>query len=173
MLRLTGSPVKDSFHPEKSMANSLHTEPLLKPHEVMAQVLDTPEKRKNFARRMGVSDNHVDKWCRAGGTGAPSDLDRVIKLMQFASDEGSSEDVTLVAECVRLNAATILSARAEPYRSEHDRVVDSAGLLREASEAVDALMTGKPDRETLKELIELRDKTDAAINRLSAQEVPR
>lgn len=152
------------------MAHETRTPQLLQPHEVMALVFDTPRKRAVLARRMGVSDNHVDKWCRDGGTGAPSDLDRVIKLMQTASDLGTPEDVSLIAGCVETHARAIRDAGAAPYSCEHERVLDSAELLREATEAVDALMTGKPSPGAVRELVELRDKADAAITRLSAGE---
>ena len=151
------------------MAHEQRTEsPLLLPHEVMALVFDTPRKRAALARRMGVSDNHVDKWCRDGGTGAASDIDRVVKVMQCASDVGTASDVALISGCVHTHSIAIQNAGAAGYGSEHERVMDSAAILREATEAVDAMMTGKPTPATLKELVELRDKAEAAITRLSA-----
>lgn len=139
-------------------------------HEILARVFNTTEKVKQLARACGVSDNHAYKWLRGGGTGEPSDLDRVCKIMFLASTFGAEglKGAGLISEYVREHFASIQEMSAEPYASEHDRVIDSAELLREAAEAVEALSVGKPTQDTVRELVELRDKAEAAINRLSA-----
>jgi hypothetical protein len=58
-------------------------------HQIMARVFDTPEKVRLLARCCGVSDNHPYKWLRDGGTGAPSDLDRLCKVIFPASTFGA------------------------------------------------------------------------------------
>lgn len=151
------------------MANRLHTAALPPPHEILARVFDTPERVRQLARCCGVSDNHAYKWLRDGDTGAPSDLDRLCKVIFLAStfgDEGM-KGAGLIADYVREFYVALVEMSAEPYAGEHERVMDSAELLREASEAVDALLTGRPSAEMLKELVELRDKAEAAITRLS------
>jgi transcriptional regulator with XRE-family HTH domain len=156
------------------MANRLHTATLPPPHEILARVFNTPEKVRQLARCCGVSDNHAYKWLRDGDTGAPSDLDRLCKAIFLASTFGADglKDAGLIADYVREYFVTLVEMSAEPYAGEHERVLDSAELLREASEAVDALLTGKPTSQTLTELVQLRDKAEAAITRLSApQEV--
>jgi hypothetical protein len=153
------------------MPNDLRTSPLPPAHELMARVFDTPEKVRRLARCCGVSDNHAYKWLRDGGTGAPSDLDRLCRIIFLASTFGAdgTKGAGLVADYVRQYYVAIVEMSAEPYASEHERVVDSAELLREAAEAVQALSLGRPTPETLKELVELRDKAEAAMTRLCAQ----
>jgi hypothetical protein len=74
----------------------------------------------------------------------------------------------LIADYVREFYVSIQELDVQAYTSEHERVIDSTELLREAAEAVEALSLGKPDQETIKELVELRDKAEAAITRLCA-----
>lgn len=149
------------------MANRLHTPALPPPHEILARVFDSPEKVKRLARLNGVSDNHADKWLRGGESSAPSNLERLCKELFLASRFDLAR-AGLIADYVREYYVSIVEISAEPYTSEHERVVDSAGLLREAAEAVEALSLGRPTQETLKELVELRDKAEAAITRLCA-----
>ena len=47
-------------------------------------------------------------------------------------------------------------------------MVDSTDILREAAEAVEALSLGRPTPEAVKELVDLKDKAEAAISRLCA-----
>jgi hypothetical protein len=139
-------------------------------HQIMARVFDTPEKVRQLARCCGVSDNHAYKWLRDGGTGAPSDLDRLCKVIFLASTFGSDgmKGAGLIADYVREFHVALVELSAEPYASDHERVVDSTDILREAAEAVEALSLGRPTPETLKELVELKDAAEAAISRLCA-----
>jgi hypothetical protein len=139
-------------------------------HEIMARVFDTPDKVRQLARCCGVSDNHAYKWLRDGGTGAPSDLDRVCKIIFLASTFGSDgmKGAGLIADYVREFYVLLVELGAEPYQNEHERVFDSTQLLREAAEAVEALSLGRPTPEAVRELVELRDKAEAAISRLCA-----
>lgn len=152
------------------MPNERRTARLPPPHELMARVFDTPEKVRRLARTCGVSDNHAYKWLRDGGTGAPSDLDRLCRIIFLASTFGPDgmKGAGLLADYVREVYVVTVELSAEPYASDHERVIDSAELLHEAAEAVQALSLGKPTHETLKELVELRDKAEAAITRLCA-----
>ena len=136
----------------------------------MARVFDTPEKVRQLARCCSVSDNHAYKWLRDGGTGAPSDLDRLCKVIFLASTFSSDgmKGAGLIVHYVREFYDALVELSAEPYRDEHDRVVDSTSLLREAAEAVEALSLGRPTPEALKELVELRDAAERAITRLGA-----
>ena len=134
----------------------------------MARVFDTPEKVKRLARTCGVSDNHAYKWLRDGGTGAPSDLDRLCRIIFLVTTWGDMKGAGLLADYVREFYLSIRELEAQGYASEHERVVDSTDLLKEAAEAVEALSLGKPSRDTIKELVELRDKAEAAITRLCA-----
>ena len=136
----------------------------------MARVFDTPEKVRQLARCCSVSDNHAYKWLRDGGTGAPSDLDRLCKVIFLASTFGAEgmKGAGLLVHYVREFFDVLVELSAEPYSCEHDRVVDSTEILREAAEAVEALSLGRPTPETLKELVELRDAAEMAITRLSA-----
>jgi len=68
------------------------------------------------------------------------------------------------------NSTSLGRAGRRAYHDEHSRVVDSAELLQEAAEAVEAPSLGRPTQQTLRELIELRDKDEAAITRLCAGE---
>jgi hypothetical protein len=148
------------------MAHRLHTAALPPPHEILARVFDEPDKVKRLARLHGVSDNHADKWLRGGESSSPSNLERLCKEI-FLASRFDLKGAGLIADYVREYYVTLVEMSAEPYAGEHERVMDSAELLREASEAVDALLTGKPTPQTLKELVELRDKAEAAITRLS------
>ncbi|MDX6696068.1 MAG: hypothetical protein QOF02_3671 [Blastocatellia bacterium] len=139
-------------------------------HEILARVFDSPEKVKRLARTCGVSDNHAYKWLRDGGTGAPSDLDRLCRIIFLVTTWGDMPGAGLLADYVREFYLSIQELDVQGYSCEHERVVDSAELLREAAEAVQALSLGKPSQETLKELVELRDKAEAAISRLCAPE---
>lgn len=149
------------------MPQRLHTPTLPPPHEILARVFDTPDNVKRLARLNGVSDNHADKWLRGGESSSPSNLERLCKEI-FLASRFDLAGAGLIADYVREYYVTLVEMSATPYEGEHERVLDSAELLREASEAVDALLTGKPSQETLKELVELRDKAEAAISRLSA-----
>ena len=137
---------------------------------IMAQVFNTPEKVRQLARCCSVSDNHAYKWLRDGGTGAPSDLDRLCKIIFLASTFGPDgmSGAALIADYVREFHVSLVELSAEPYQSEHERVVDSTEILREAAEAVEALSLGRPTPEAVKELVELKDKAEAAISRLCA-----
>ena len=137
---------------------------------IMAQVFNTPEKVRQLARCCGVSDNHAYKWLRDGGTGAPSDLDRLCKIIFLASTFGADgmTGAALISGYVGEFYLSLVELSAEPYSSEHERVVDSTEILREAAEAVEALSLGKPTPEAVKELVELKDKAEAAISRLCA-----
>jgi transcriptional regulator with XRE-family HTH domain len=148
----------------------MHNAPLPPPHQILARVFNTPEKVKQLARTCGVSDNHAYKWLRDGGTGAPSDLDRLCRVIFLASTFGDDgmRGAGLIADYVREFYVQLQEMASSPYLTEHERVVDSAELLREAAEAVEALSLGKPTQQTLKELVELRDKAEAAISRLCA-----
>ena len=139
-------------------------------YQIMARVFDTPEKVRQLARCCSVSDNHAYKWLRDGGTGAPSDLDRLCKVIFLASTFGAEgmKGAGLLVHYVREFFDVLVELSAEPYSCEHDRVVDSTEILREAAEAVEALSLGRPTPETLKELVELRDAAEMAITRLSA-----
>ena len=139
-------------------------------HQILARVFDTPEKVRLLARCCGVSDNHAYKWLRDGGTGAPSDLDRICKVIFLASTFGPEgmKGAGLIADYVREFHVSLVELSAEPYQSDHERVVDSTSILREAAEAVEALSLGRPTPETVKELVELRDAAELAISRLSA-----
>ena len=137
---------------------------------MMARVFDTPDKVRQLARCCGVSDNHAYKWLRDGGTGAPSDLDRLCRIIFLASTFGADgmKGAGLIVHYVREFFDSLVELEAEPYRDEHERVIDSTEILREAAEAVEALSLGRPTPETLKELVELRDAAELAITRLSA-----
>jgi hypothetical protein len=145
---------------------TLRTAQLPKPHEILRRVFNTPEKVKALALELGLSTNHVHKLLRGA---ASSDLDRLCAAIFLASTFGDDgvRGAGLIADYVHEYRLTIIEQSATPYDGEHDRVLDSSSLLREATEAVDALMTGKPSSETLKELVELRDKADEVISRLS------
>lgn len=138
------------------------------PHEIMARVFNSPEKVKRLASTCGVSANHAYKWLRDGGTGAPSDLDRLCKIIFLVTTWGDMQGAGQLAEYLREFFITVQELDVQAYSCEHERVVDSAELLREAAEAVQALSLGKPTPETLKELVELRDAAEAAITRLCA-----
>lgn len=144
--------------------------PLPPAHQIMARVFDSPEKVRQLARCCGVSDNHAYKWLRDGGTGAPSDLDRLCRVIFLASTFGPDgiRGAGLIADYVREFYVSLVEMSAEPYADERSRVIDSTDLLREAAEAVEALSLGKPTPEVVKELVELRDKAEAAISRLCA-----
>lgn len=144
------------------------------PHEIMARVFDTPDKVRRLARACGVSPNHAYKWLRDGGTGAPSDLDRLCRIIFLASTFGPDgvRGAGLIADYVREHFVSIVELGAGPYASDRERVVDSAELLRNAAEAVEALSLGKPTGETLQELVELRDKAEAAITKLCGGAAP-
>lgn len=139
-------------------------------HQIMARVFDSPEKVRQLARCCGVSDNHAYKWLRDGGTGAPSDLDRLCRIIFLASTFGADgmKGAGLIVHYVREFLDTLIELSAEPYHSEHERVVDSTSILKEAAEAVEALSLSKPTPEALKELVELRDAAELAITRLCA-----
>lgn len=139
-------------------------------HQIMARVFDSPDKVRQLARCCGVSDNHAYKWLRDGATGAPSDLDRLCRIIFLASTFGADgmRGAGLIADYVREFYISLVELGAEPYLDEHERVVDSTEILREAAEAVEALSLGKPTPEAVKELVELRDKAEAAITRLCA-----
>jgi transcriptional regulator with XRE-family HTH domain len=143
-------------------------------HEILARVFDTPDKVRQLARCCGVSDNHAYKWLRDGGTGAPSDLDRLCKVIFLASTFGADgmKGAGLIVHYVREFFDALVELSAEPYQSEHERVVESTQILREAAEAVEALSLGRPTPEAVKELVELRDAAEAAISRLCAGGAP-
>jgi hypothetical protein len=139
-------------------------------HEIYARVFNAPEKVRRLARLHGVSVNHAYKWLRGGESSAPSNLERVMREMFLAStfgDEGL-RDSGLMADYLREVHVSTVEMSAEPYADERERVGEAVEILREASEAVEALSLGKPTPETVKELVELRDKAEAAISRLCA-----
>lgn len=148
---------------------TLSSAQLPKPHEILRRVFNTPDKVKALALEDGVSTNHAHKWLRGGESSAPSNLDRLCAEIFLATTFGPEgvRGAGLIADYVHEYLLTIIEQSASPYDGEHDRVLDSAALLREATEAVEALMTGKPSSATLKELVELRDKADEVISRLS------
>ncbi|MBV8857892.1 MAG: hypothetical protein JOZ02_13240 [Acidobacteria bacterium] len=139
-------------------------------HEIMARVFDTPDKVRQLARCCSVSDNHAYKWLRGGESGASSDLDRLCKVIFLASTFGADgmKGAGLLVDYVREFYVSLVELGAEPYHCEHERVVDSTEILREAAEAVEALSLSKPTPEAVKELVELRDAAEAAITRLCA-----
>lgn len=141
-------------------------------HEILARVFDTPDKVRQLARCCSVSDNHAYKWLRGGESGAPSDLDRLCKVIFLASTFGADgmKAAGLLVYYVREFFDSLVELEAEPYSSEHERVIDSTEILREAAEAVEALSLGRPTPETVKELVELRDAAELAITRLSAHQ---
>lgn len=142
------------------------------PHTIMARAFDTPDKVRALAREMGVSPNHAYKWLRGGGTGAPSDLDRVCKMIFLAATFGEDgmRGAGLIADYFREFYVALVEMSAEPYGSDRERVADGTELLREAADAVEALSLGKPNDETVTQLVRLRDMAEQAINRLSASQ---
>jgi hypothetical protein len=148
------------------MSNRLQTATLPPPHEILARVFDSPDKVRKLARLNGISDHHADKWLRGGESSSPSNLERLCKEI-FLATRFDVRGAGLVADYVREFYLSLVEMSAEPYGGEHERVMDSADLLREATEAVIALQTSQPTPEALKELVELRDAADAAITRLS------
>jgi hypothetical protein len=152
------------------MSTVLNTATLPQPHEILSRVFNTPEKKRALARVNGIRVESVHRWLRDGGTGERSNLDRVVVEMTLAVREFGPEGrraAGLVADYLREVFISLVEEDAEPYSDEHERVIDSAELMREANEALDAMLTGKPTPETLKELVELRDKCEAVITRLS------
>ena len=113
-------------------------------HSILKRVFNTPEKVKELALACGVKTTHVHKWLRGGESSAPSDLDRLCKVIFLAAtfgEEGIS-GAGLIADYVREYFLTIVEQSATPYADEQDRVSDSSELLREATDAVNALVSG-------------------------------
>lgn len=152
------------------MPTQIATHQLPPPHQILARVFNTPEKVRLLAETCGVSVNHAYKWLRDGGTGANSDLDRLCKIIFLATTFGEEgmRGAGLIADYVREFFITLVEMDTPGYTSAHEKVVDATALLREANEAVEALALNKPTPETLNELVELRDRADALITRLSA-----
>ncbi len=145
-------------------------------HEILARIFNTPTKIKRLADEvLGCHVNHVHKLLRGA---ARSDLGRVCAMITLAA---SFPDESWEAEGANLQRAglladyarehyTILQEIASPtYSTERDRVLGSMEILKEAQEAVEALALGKPTTEVIRELVELRDKAEQAITRLSAE----
>lgn len=150
------------------MPNDLRTSALPPAHEIMARVFDTAEKVKRLARTCGVSDNHAYKWLRDGGTGAPSDLDRLCRIIFLVLTWGDVEGAGLIADYVREAYVSARELSAEPYRTELERVADSIDLVRKATAAAEALSLGTVTTETVSSLVELRDKSESVMARLYA-----
>ena len=96
-------------------------------HSILKRVFNTPEKVKELALACGVKTTHVHKWLRGGESSAPSDLDRLCKVIFLAAtfgEEGIS-GAGLIADYVREYFLTIVEQSATPYADEQDRVSNS------------------------------------------------
>lgn len=150
------------------MPNDLRTAALPPAHEIMARVFDTTEKVRRLARCCGVSDNHAYKWLRDGGTGAPSDLDRVCRIIFLVLTWGDLEGAGLIADYVREAYCSARELSAEPYRAQLERVADALDLLRKAHDAAQLLSLGTVTTETVNSLVVVRDKAEGITARLYA-----
>ena len=143
--------------------------------EIYARIFNTPEKITRFANEvLGVSRNHASKILRGE---VRSDLGRVCAAITLASsfpDErwersgANLQRAGMLADYAREHYVLIQELNSPAYRNEHERVADSAVLLKEAVDAVNALQLGATPQDTLKELVELRDAAEAAMARLGA-----
>jgi hypothetical protein len=148
--------------------------------EIYARVFNTPEKKRRLAHEvLGNTTTHVDKILRGA---VRSDLERVCATIHLATtfpDEAWERPGTniqragLLADYPREFYLFTTEPDTHAYHCQEERTVDAVAILSEAKDVVEALAFGKSSRETLKELVELRDKADEAIARLCAPEEAR
>lgn len=131
---------------------------------------------ERVAQALHVTADYVRRWRREPtsdeaplASGQRSPLDRVCDLIDaifLANPQGAC----LIVEHVRAhyNALMETHAGAGFNGCAHERAVATATLLRETTEAVNALGVEGVTNHTLTELVEMRDATENVIARVQA-----
>ncbi len=125
---------------------------------------------KAVAFRLNVSADHVRRWRREPlsddaplSSGQRSPVDRVCDLLDavfLVSPSGAA----YIVDHVAAHHQSLLQASLDP---EHwDKRADTADLLRETIDAVNALNLDAPDEETITELVEAKTAIDQVLTRI-------
>lgn len=125
---------------------------------------------ERVAKILNVSGDYVRRWRREPvsdeaplASGQRSPLDRVCDLID-ASFLTNPMGTASIVEYVQNHYQALLETHAsEQLNNCKARALTSANLLKEATEAVNALTVEGANENTLQELIEMRDAADRAI----------
>lgn len=125
---------------------------------------------KIVANRLGVSAPHVRRWRRQPesdeaplASGQRSPLDRVLDLID-ASFLVSPAGAAFIVDHIGGHYHDLVRASIDP--DHWDKRSETADLLRETTEAVNALNLDAPESVTIQELVEARDAIDRALQHL-------
>lgn len=128
---------------------------------------------KAVAMRLRVTANHVRRWRREPlsdeaplATGQRSPLDKILEFLDavfLVSPTGEA----LIVDHINAHHQSLLDASLDP--ETWDKRAHTATLLRETTEAVNALNLDASDETTLQELSEARSAIDQAIKQLQTR----
>lgn len=139
--------------------------------EVLEQAI--PKKAsERVAQILGVGGDYIRKWRREPesddaptATGQRSILDRICLLVDavfIVNPTGTG----LIVEHINAHHDELLATHASAIPCRKTQAVTGATLLTEAVEAVNSIHVEGCTPETLRELVELRDKVDLTIKQV-------
>lgn len=136
--------------------------------EILAKVIRRHDTER-VAQILNVSADYVRRWRREPvsdeaplASGQRSPLDRVCDLID-AAFLVNPLDASLIVEYVIAHFQRLLKTHAVELPTHRERAHASANILKEATEAVNALNLNGVNNDTLAELIQLRDIADKTI----------
>lgn len=139
--------------------------------EVLEQAI--PKKAsERVAQILGVGGDYIRKWRREPesddaptATGQRSILDRICLLVDavfIVNPTGTG----LIVEHIVAHHDELLATHATSINDRKTQAATGAGLLTEATQAINSLHLSGCTPDTLRELVELRDATELAIKRV-------
>lgn len=137
-------------------------------YEVLEQAIPKKMSAK-VAQFLSISADYVRRWRREPdsedsptASGQRSILDRVCDLIDavfLVNPKGAA----LIVNYINGYYRNLLSLHADHITNHHHRAVHCADLLKEATDAINQLNLNGCSKETLRELVEMRDAADRAI----------
>lgn len=142
------------------------------------QILEKVIRRQDterVAQLLHVSGDYVRRWRREPvsdeaplASGQRSPLDRVCDLIDATFLTNPTATVFIVEHVNNHYDALLETHASEQLNNCKTRALTSANLLKEATEAINALTVEGVNQHTLHELIEMRDAADRAIKSVRA-----
>ena len=139
--------------------------------EVLEQAIPRAQSGR-VAQILSISADYVRRWRRepdtdenVSGTGQRSILDRICDLIDAVYLVNPS-GTALIVNYIQSHHDTLLRTHAQPIPCRDSQAEAGASLLTEATQAVNAIQVEGVSDNTLRELVELRDKTDFVIKQV-------
>jgi hypothetical protein len=137
-------------------------------YEVLQQAIPQSASGK-VAQLLGVSADYVRRWRREpdsdenpNGSGQRSILDRICDLIDVVFLVNPQGTPLLIGH-ITAHYKDLVEKHASPLHCEQSRAETISDLLTQTTEAVNRLNLEGCTNETLRELIEMRDSADRAI----------